>query len=263
MRISKAKTKLRAGKPVRICGLGHFIPSYIRHAAHFGFDCVWLDAEHRAFGGREIQSLLAYFHHCDIDCMFRPPTRERARLYRYLEDGATGLMIPHVSSAEDAEALANSVKFPPLGDRGLDAAGFDSDFLLHGGVDEYVESANRESFLVIQIETLQAVESVEEIASVPGIDGLFVGPGDLGLRIRRSNAPFSLDEAVQRVADAASRHGKAWGRPASSADQVAQLHGQGAQLIAYGGDFITLMRMLEKHAAELDVVYGESRGAAK
>ena len=68
----------------------------------------------------------AHLH--DIDMMVRPSTLEKTKLYRYLEDGAAGLMIPHVSDAEKARALVNAVKFPPLGDRGIDAAGLDSNF---------------------------------------------------------------------------------------------------------------------------------------
>jgi len=154
VRKSKTLAKLRANEPVRMCALGHFIPAFIRHAAHHGFDCIWLDLEHRAMSDREVQALLAYFHLFDIDCMLRPPTLEKTRLYRYLEDGATGLMIPHVSTADKARMLVDAVKFPPLGDRGLDGAGLDSDFILAGG-DEYVEAANRETFLVVQIETPQ------------------------------------------------------------------------------------------------------------
>ena len=80
--------KLNDGRTVRICGLGHFIPSFVRHASHFGFDCIWLDLEHRAMGDREVQALLAMSHQYGIDIMVRSPTREKVKLYRYLEDGA-------------------------------------------------------------------------------------------------------------------------------------------------------------------------------
>ena len=254
LRKSKTLAKLRAGKPVRMCSLGHFIPAYIRLASHFGYDCIWLDLEHRAMSEREVQSLLAYFHLYDIDCMLRPPTIENARLYRYLEDGAAGLMIPRVSTPEEARALARAVKFPPLGDRGLDGAGLDADFYLQGGED-YVEDANRETFLVVQIETPQAVEHVEEIAAVPGVDGMFVGPGDLGMRIRRTQSDLTLEAAYQRVAAAAAQDGKAWGCPAGSREQVQKLKEQGAQLIAYGGDFGAFMEMLKSRSADLDGIY--------
>lgn len=255
MRKSKTLARLRAGDPVRMCSLGHFIPAYIRLAAHFRYDCIWLDLEHRAMSDREVQTLLAYFHLFDIDCMLRAPTLEKTRLYRYLEDGATGLMIPHVSTADKARQLVDAVKFPPLGDRGLDGAGLDSDFLLAGG-DDYIDEANRETFLVVQIETPEAVANVEEIAAVDGVDGLFIGPGDLGLRIKRTNTQLTLDAAVEAVAAAAKRHGKAWGCPAASADEVTRLREHGARLIAHGGEFRALMNALKECSTVLDEVYG-------
>jgi 2-keto-3-deoxy-L-rhamnonate aldolase RhmA len=255
LRTSKTLARLRAGRPVRLCSLGHFIPAYIRHAAHFGYDCVWLDLEHRAMTDREVQALLAYFHAADIDCLLRPATLEKTRLYRYLEDGATGLLVPHVSTAEKARMLVNSIKFPPLGDRGLDGASFDSDFFLQE-TEDYVDAANRETFLVVQIETPQAVDNVEEIAAVDGVDGLFIGTSDLGLRIRGGGADLTLERAIETVADAAGRHGKAWGLPAGTPDDLRRYHAQGARLIAYGGDFFAFMEMLKNRAAELDAAYG-------
>jgi len=255
VRKSKTLAKLRAGEPVRLCSLGHFIPAYIRLAAHFQFDCVWLDLEHRAFTDREVQTLLAYFHLSDIDCLLRPPTLEKSRLYRYLEDGATGLMIPHVSTAEKAQMLVDSIKFPPLGDRGLDGASLDSDFTLAGGA-EYIDAANRETFLVVQIETPQAVANADAIAAVEGVDALFVGPGDLGLRLQRTPTDLTLDDAYLNVAEAVKKYGKAWGCPGLSPEQVAQLHDRGARLIAYGGDFSAFYLMLGSWSQDLDSVFG-------
>ena len=139
---------------------------------------------------REIQSLLSLCYHNDIDCMVRPPTQERTRLYRYFEDGATGLMMPLVSDAEEAQRIVNAVKFPPIGNRGMDGAGLDGDYGLEVWQPNstYTDDANRESFIAIQIETPEALANVEEIASVPGVDALFVGPGDLGLRLNQSSS---------------------------------------------------------------------------
>lgn len=253
MRKSKTLARLRAGQVARICGLGHFIPSYICHAAEAGFDCIWLDLEHRTIDDRDVQALLAFFHLYDIDCMLRPATLEKTRLYRYFEDGAAGLMIPHVSTVEKAQMLVQAVKFPPLGDRGLDGAGLDGDFYLRGGPD-YPQQANDETFLVVQIETLEAVRNVDAIAAVPGIDGLFIGPGDLSLRLRHSDGSLSLDQATERVAAAAARHGKAWGRPVGSRDQLRQLHDQGARLLAHGGEFLVLKEMLAEKARDFTAI---------
>lgn len=258
MRHSKTLAHIRNGEAARICTLGHFIPAYVCHAAQEGFDCIWLDMEHRCFDVREIQTLLAYCHLYDIDCMLRPPTLEKTGLYRLLEDGATGLLIPHVSTPEKAELLVDAVKFPPIGDRGLDNAGLDSDFLSHE-IGEYVDHTNRETFLVVQIETEQAVENVNEIASVDGVDGLFVGPGDLGLRLSRGNTSVDLEDAISCVAESAERHHKAWGLPVSSVEELQRRRSQGAQLLAHGGDFGGLRELLQRSARNFDHAFGEER----
>ncbi len=257
MRRSKTLAKLRAGEPVRMCSLGHFNPAYVRHAAHHKYDCIWFDLEHRAMSEREVQAMLAFFHLFDIDCMLRAPTLEKTRLYRYFEDGAAGLMIPHVSTPERARELVQAVKFPPIGDRGLDGAGLDSDFFLRGGPD-YPAEANRETFLVVQIETPQAVENADAIAAVDGVDVLFIGPADLSLRIDQLSAgDLTLDQAVDRVAAAAAKHGKNWGQPGFSAEHINQLWEKGARMVSHGGDFGAFMRMLENNSRELDELLGE------
>ena len=250
MRKSKTLAKWKKRSPIKMCALQHYIPSFIAHAAHYDFDCIWLDLEHRAFDDREVQSLLYQSHLHDIDMMVRPSTLEKSKLYRYLEDGATGLMIPHVSSPEKAKSLVNSIKFPPLGDRGIDGAGMDSNFMLKGGY-EYTGPANDETFLVVQIETLEAVENVDQIAAVEGVDSLFIGTGDLGLRINKLGPDLDLEQSIIKIAEAANKHGKAWGRPVSGDDDIKKILSQGATLLPYGGDFTMLKDELERHSKVL------------
>lgn len=258
MRQSKTLKKLRAGQPVRLCVSGHNIPAYIRHAAEAGYDCLWLDLEHRLFSEREVQTLLAYCHLADLDCMIRPPTLEKTRLYRYLEDGATGLMIPHVSTAEKARMLVDAVKYPPLGDRGLDGAGLDADYQ-HGNVDDYIEAANRETFLTVQLETPEAIANVDAIASVKGVDILFIGTGDLGMRIRRCpGVGFTLEEAIEKVAASAAKHGVTWCCPAGSKENLERYYRMGARFIPWGSEFSAIKQMLQSSGADLDELYGKA-----
>ncbi len=258
MRSSKTLKRLREGGLARCANLGHPIPVYVAHAARAGFDCIWLDMEHRSFEPRELQLLLAHFRLYDIDCLLRAPTLEKTGLYRYLEDGATGLMIPHVSTAEKARQLVQAVKFPPLGDRGLDNAGFDSDYRINPDNLAFAEWANRETFLVVQIETPEAVENVEEIASVPGVDMLFVGPGDLGLRYRIAGDESGgrLEAAYERVAAACRASGVAWGAPAGSPEDMRKRRAQGAQLLCNCGDFMMLRDGLLAAASAFDQIEG-------
>ena len=260
MRNSKVLSKLRSDRFARMCAMGHLMPFFVRYAAHFNYDGIWLDLEHRTMTDREVQTLLALCRAADIDCMVRPPTVERTRLYRYLEDGATGFMIPFVSDAEMARDLVRAVKFPPEGNRGLDGAGQDADFgLTHFVPDStFTADANRQTFITAQIETLEAVRNIEQIAEVPGIDVLFIGPGDLGLRL--STAPESeritLDAAIDAVAAAARAHNEAWGITAASPEQIARYRQMGAQMVPWGSDFF-LVNVLEKCCEELDGVLGE------
>jgi 2-keto-3-deoxy-L-rhamnonate aldolase RhmA len=254
MRQSKALQKIRAGGCVRFAALGHYLPFYIRYAAHHGFDAIWLDLEHRAMDQREVQSLLSMCHQHNIDCMVRAPTLERTRLYRYFEDGASGLLMPLVDSAPEAHHIARSVKFPPLGNRGLDGAGLDADFAL--GAEDFTEQANRETFVIVQIETPEALENVEQIAAVEGIDGLFIGPADLGLRLGLMPDGPSLEAAIAEVAAVAARHGKAWGIAGGGPAEWKQYRQMGAQLLIGCGDF-ALAKTLEDSSHILDQVLGE------
>lgn len=237
--------------------MGHYLPFFVRYAAHYGYDGIWLDLEHRAMNDREVQSLLTFCCMFDIDCMVRPPSTERNRLYRYLEDGASGFLIPFVSDPEVAQKVVGAAKFPPIGNRGLDGAGLDGDFGLQAWArnSQYTTNANDETFIIGQIETPEAVMRANEIASVPGIDALFVGPGDLGLRLGVSPAPEieSLDSAISLVSAAARRHGKAWGVAAGSIDTIRRYARMGAQVITWGGDF-SLHHVLAACSSELDSV---------
>jgi len=250
MRKSKTLERIRNGEVIRTCVIGHYIPAYICHAARAGFDCLWLDLEHRALTLREIEALLAFSHLYDIDVMLRPPTLEKTRLYRYLEDGAAGLLIPHVSTPEKAAMLVDAVKFPPLGDRGLDNAGLDADYHIHDA-DEYVAWANRETFLCVQIETPEGVRNVESIAAIEGIDMVFLGPGDLGLRLRQTGE-MTLEEAWDKVASACVRHGKAFGGPTVSLEAMQKRKDQGAQLLVSSSEFSAWSNALKQDRSLYD-----------
>ena len=245
MRKSKTLARIRSQQTVRMCCLGHYIPMFVKHAAHNGFDCIWLDLEHRHIPDRDVQALLVQSHLHDIDIMVRPATIEKTGLYRYLEDGAAGLMIPHVNTAERARMLVDAVKYPPIGDRGLDGAGLDADFYVCD-VDAFVKHANQETFLVVQVETPQAVNNVDEIAGVAGVDGIFIGPGDLGLRLKLDPSNLTLEAAYERVAAACARHGKAWGSPTATPEILKQRIQQGGQLLNHGGEFGAIMNMLKE-----------------
>ena len=252
MRKSKTLAKWRQDELARMSVMGLPNPAFVAQAARAGYDAIWLDLEHRTMTDREVQLLMAFFRVYDIDCILRPPTKEKTRLYRYLEDGATGLLVPHVSTPEQAADLVQSVKFPPVGDRGLDAAGFDSDFQAYPA-DDYVKWALEETFLIVQIETPLAIENVDAIAAVEGVDALFLGPGDLGLRYRQAGDDGTLlEEAYQKVAEAAARHDKQWSAPGLSEEDLGKRYQQGARLLSLSGEFSFVANALKETATKFD-----------
>lgn len=258
MRPSLIRSRLRQGKAARIACLYYPTTMLPAHAAKAGFDAIWLDSEHSTWERRELQRLIAYHHLANIDCIVRTGSRNATDLYHLLEDGATGLMIPLVNTGAEAKVLAQAVKFPPLGQRGLDGAGLDNDFYLNGTL-AYPAAANAETFLIVQIETPEALANIDAIAGTPGIDGLFIGPGDLSLRL---GCPLDwknpkMVEAQAQVAAAAARHGIAWGRPSGTAEDIAALKHQGAKLIAHGSDFGAVMKMMPAFAQTMKDGLGE------
>lgn len=251
MRRSKTLEKLRNNELVKICALGHFLPFYVAHAAGAGFDAIWLDSEHRAWDPRELQAMMAYCHQYDIDCMLRPASIDKVSLYRHLEDGAAGMLVPHVNDVERATYLRDCLKFPPLGDRGIDGVGQDNGFQFSDSND-YTSQANENTFLICQIETAEALENAEQIIATDGVDGVFVGPGDLQLRIAKNNLDFTLENAIEKVAALCQQYGKAWGMPVGDVETGKKRFQQGARLIAYAGEFVALVNMLNSNSAGLD-----------
>lgn len=262
MRPSKVLAKLRSGQVARICATGSPIAFFPAMAAHFHYDGIWVDAEHRAWEPREIETTLGRHHAADIDCVWRSITKEKNSLYRLLEDGAAGLMIPHVATADEARALVSAIKFPPLGDRGFCGGGRDADYWI-GKPADYTDAANRETFLVVQIETPQALENADAIAAVPGVEVLFLGPGDMSLRLGCTpgvNDPVMLD-VQKKIAAAAKKHGKVWGRPVGSAADAKTIIGLGAQFVVLGSEFGGIHDHLAACSAEFDSILRETTAA--
>ena len=252
MRPSLIRSRLRQNLPVRIACMYYPTAMMPAHAAQAGFDAIWLETEHNTWDRRELQRMITMHHLANIDCIVRTGSRNATELYHLLEDGATGLMIPLVNTPQDAAALAQAVRFAPVGQRGLDGAGLDNNFFLPGTA-TYTAAANAETFLILQIETPEAVANLDAIAATPGVDGLFIGPGDLSLRL---NIPSDWNHpkmaaAEDAVAAAAARHGIAWGRPGGNAEQIARIAKKGGRLIAHGSDFGSVMTMLPAFAKTL------------
>ncbi len=210
-------------------------PMVAETLAQGGFDFLLLDGEHGPVPPDATAALLpsTELHGCPV--VYRVRTNSVDLIRGALDAGVSGVMVPMVETAADAISARDAARYPPLGRRGIGpwrASNYYEDFL------GYVARANKTTCMIVQIESAAAVEAIDSIASVEGIDVLFVGPADLaasmGLTIGQSHP--DLTAAIARVAAAARRHGKAIGIDATGPDAFIRFHEMGFTVFTHNVD---------------------------
>jgi len=184
-------------------------------AKQAGLDFFMLDAEHGTFGMETIADIALAARAAGIGCFIRVPELAKSYVSRVLDAGCSGVMVPMVSSVEEAEALAGLAKFDPTGRRGFGTIGNHTDYRPIGGgiAPEFTKEANDDVLAIAQIETVGGVENVEGIAAVKGIDALLIGPMDLSMSLGHTGDlknPVVI-EAIEKVAAAARANKEAFG----------------------------------------------------
>ena len=261
---SRVLEKLGQGAVVRVAGLSRVIdPWIVEIIGRTGYDVIWLDLEHRAYGYEIIDPLSLACRRAGIDLMVRVRKTGYDSPMRALEFGANGIMVPHCRSAEEARQWVEWVRFPPIGKRGFDGAGADADFGLSDPL-AYIQHANQQVFLMLQIEDREAVDRIDEIAAVEGFELLFVGPADLSLSY---GVPMEfkhplVQAAVARVAAAARKNGKWWGISTGSPESAQNAVDGGARMITAGGDHPFLVQGFQRASEEFSRVRIKTTGHA-
>lgn len=208
-----------------------------RLAAGAGAEFVVFDMEHTGWSIETIRMLIASTRSTDMIPMVRVPATEYHFIARNLDVGAMGIMVPMVESADQARTIASSARYPPVGRRGA-AFGVSHDDYIGGDIVEKIKSANSQTLLIAQIETVAGLENADQIAAVDGIDVLWIGHFDLSNSL---GIPGQFDHpdfraAVKTVLEACQRHGKVPGFMAGDVSHGQSLLDQGFRIIACGGD---------------------------
>lgn len=240
MRRSKVLEKLRAGKVVSCFKVNLADARVCELAAISGFDCVWVDMEHVAQDWSVIGSGVWSTKAHDTDLMVRVSRGGYSDYIRPLELDATGIMVPHIMSLNDARSVIDMTRFHPLGRRPIDGGNADGGYTTIEFQD-YLKQANEQRFVVLQIEDPEPMEELDGIGALEGYDMLFFGPGDFSQGI---GAPGQwshprLIEARRRVAEVARAHGKFAGTVGSAAN-FDELRALGYQFISVGADVVGL-----------------------
>ncbi len=239
MRKSRVLEKLRRGECVISTQIGSGCASFAGMAASLGFDCLWLDMEHKPVSERQVRECIAKAAFKGADCVVRIKKRGYLDYFRPLEDGAAGIMVPHCMDRKDAEQAVRNARFYPQGLRGMDFTGMAFDYMTHPA-EKCIEWALKETFVMVQIEDMEALGCIDEILDVEGVDILFIGPSDL-VQSAKKHGAFSkgfLDKAFDIVSEAVKKYGnKWWGTVAGSVEQAERLRKKGAGFINISGDF--------------------------
>lgn len=233
------KHRIASGERLVVFAVGrmfhHNIIQYLGMAG--GFDGFWIDVEHGGFTVHDIELATTAGRAHGLESFVRVAPTDYATVTRCFESGAIGVMAAQITSAGQAEEFVRWAKFAPRGRRGLNPLGYDGAF---GSLPlaEFAERANRESFVAVQIETAQAVEEVDAIAAIDGVDLLFVGPSDLSqaLGVTGDIMHEKCLAAVDQIAAACRAHGKHWGAVTPSPEYASLLVDKGCTLISPTND---------------------------
>jgi 2-dehydro-3-deoxyglucarate aldolase/4-hydroxy-2-oxoheptanedioate aldolase len=202
-----------------------------------GFHGVWLDMEHVGLTTQdlEVATLACKAHGLDTFCRVAPT--DYATVTRCLEAGSGGVMAAQIFSAKQAEEFVRWSKFAPRGYRGLNTGGIDARFTMTPAA-QFTAQANADTFVLIQIETLQAVEECEAIAAIDGVDALFVGPADLSQSLGVTGEFFheKCVKAIERIGQACRNQGKHLAAVVWNPDHAQLLYDNGCRLLSPTND---------------------------
>jgi len=226
------KAKLLAGETVFGCFLKYRDASLAEVLAYQGWDFFLLDGEHSTLEPRDCENLVRVADLRSVTPLIRVPTNQPHVILRFLDTGAQGVQVPMVNSPAEAERAVRAVKFAPRGNRGLGstrAADYGQTTPFH----EYVKVANAETLLILQVETVEALGEVMDIARTDGVDVVFIGPTDLSVSLGVPGQPQHprVREATDRIAAQVAQAGKILGALASSADSAREWRQRGARYI--------------------------------
>lgn len=206
-----------------------------------GFDWLLLDSEHSP---NEIPDLLAQLQAVSggtATPIVRPAWNDTVLIKRCLDIGAPALLVPYVQNPDEAKAAVAAVRYPPGGVRGVAVASRASRY---GRVTDYLKKADTEICLLVQVETRAALDKLEAIATVDGVDGVFIGPSDLSASLGHVGNPAHPD--VQNALEDAAKRLKAVGKPAGiltgNEDEARRYIGWGYTFVAVGSDIGLLGR---------------------
>ena len=250
MRNNWVREKLRTGEPTigALMGLGS--PNVAELLAHAGYDWLVVETEHNALDYAEVEHMLMAMNGTEVIPIVRLPSDDPLGIQRALDIGAMGVLVPMIKTAEQAQAIVAATRYPPEGIRGfgpMRASHYAMDY------DDYLTRSNDNMLVALMLETREAVDDLEAITAVPGVDALYLGLWDLSLSygLNPLKMPFpELDAAMERALDFGRRNNVAIGIGTGTPEELRRRLDQGFRFMVYGTDYSLLTGAAQRGIAE-------------
>lgn len=225
-------------------------PCIAQVLASAGLDFLMMDLEHGAFGLETVADVAQTARLAGIVPLVRVPDYHYPWLARPLDAGVMGLMVPRIESRTQVEAVVDCIKYPPVGRRGCAVTGRQTEF---GGapVQEWLSWANAETLLIAQIEEKAAVDDIDGILSVAGVDVALIGPNDLSISLGvpgQTSHPL-MQAAMEKVVETAARHGVASGLHIRDLAALKVWQAKGMRFLMYSNE-VGMLRQAAEQAAQ-------------
>lgn len=229
------KERLLSGEVVHGLLSPNVEPDLVETIGLLGFDLYILDAEHGRGGPVEAAAVVRACEGAGIAPLVRPRGLDAKLILQFLDAGMTGIMQPGARSVDDVKRLVEAATYAPEGLRGLAPMRANRFLLGPEKQEDWVARANREMLVLPQIETREALEHVEEVAAVPGIDGFIVGPRDLALALGFRDGPShpEIEAAIDRVVSVAKKRGLVVGTVAATGARAKDLAARGLTILLH------------------------------
>jgi 2-keto-3-deoxy-L-rhamnonate aldolase RhmA len=249
MRKNKLKEVISRGDVAIGTCIYSFSPAIIEVAGFAGLDFCRVDNEHAWRQDETVENVLRGAYCAEIVPLLRVDRDNPHLVRKALEAGAGGVIVPHIDTREEAEALVHAGKFPPLGERGYGGLCFSAKWGLNGGLD-WMEWSNDETLIIPMIESVKAVSNIDDIMSTKGVDAVFFGPADFSISagIPLQTGHEKVTAALKTVVASAKKHGKfvvtTTGFPYK--ESVLRMMEMGVQAIEIGHDVTILSTIWKK-----------------
>lgn len=239
--VNQFKKRLLAGENLDGLWMSLGSPVAAEALGLLGFDWLLFDTEHSALDLAQVQPLLQAASAGESSLVMRPAWNDKVLIKRALDIGAQTLLIPFVQTAEEAAAAVAATRYPPEGIRGVAGATRASRY---GLAKDYLTRANSEIAVLVQVETVEALDRLEEIAAIEGVDGVFIGPSDLAASFGKLGSPGDpeVQDAIELAAQRLAKVRKPAGVLATNATDAIRYRSWGFQFVAGAVDLGLLLR---------------------